>query len=202
MLKKVIVPIAFAALSTAAYADTKLGLMYIPSAEAEAPGAEIDGDGYGVYGRHDVNSNVFITAEFTSVTYDEQSGSSADPDIDFDQIRVAIGVNRPLVGSTLNTVLEAEVVNFDLADESEAGAGLHAGLAYQPLTALTIHGRVGYLWVDDIEGPEFKVGVDYKFAPQFSAFVDYRGSRFSDDSSGSSFDLDVDDVRLGIAAHF
>ena len=136
------------------------------------------------------------------MNYDDQSGSNADPDVDFEQIRVAIGASRPLVGSMLKTVLEAEVVNFDLDDESEAGAGLHAGLAYQPLTALTLHGRVGYLWVDDIEGPEFKVGVDYKFAPQFSVFVDYRGSRFSDDSSGNSFDLDVDDVRLGVAAHF
>lgn len=75
---------------------------------------------------------------------------------------------------------------------------LHIALNYQIFDCWSAYAQVGYLSVDDVDGPEVKVGTMYQASEKYSLFIDYRASRFEDDNA----DFDVDDLRLGVAVHF
>jgi len=75
---------------------------------------------------------------------------------------------------------------------------VHAGLVFAANPQFNLYAQIGYLSIDDADGPEFKFGVDFKANQQVSLFADYRATRFEDEG----VDLDLDDLRIGAAYHF
>ncbi len=210
MLKKITITAALALASTASFADNKIGLIYIPSAEYEEDGLELDGDGFGVLGQFSVSSNNYITVEYSATEQDEQF-SNATVTADIEQIRVGFGGTFPIGNPQLSGVFQAEFISIDFDyeiiqpgftetdNESESGLGGHAGLIYSPNPQVDLYGQIGYLSLDELDGPEFKVGVRIKTNEQFSVFANYRASRLEADFDQ---DVDVNDIRLGAAIHF
>lgn len=172
---------------------------YIPNADLEisdATGsAKDDGDGFGLKGRFLVSEQLFIAAEYQAVEYD-------DSELELDQLRVGVGFTMP-INITLNFVGQVEYINAEtdapgVSSESDDGFGVHAGLEAALAPQFSLYGRVGFVSVDDSDGPEFLVGARFKVTPNASLFADYRASRFSD----SGTDLDLDDLRIGAGFHF
>ena len=61
-----------------------------------------------------------------------------------------------------------------------------------------VHGSVGFISIDDADGPEFLVGLRFLANESVSIFADYRVTRLSD----SGNDLDLDDLRIGAGFSF
>jgi hypothetical protein len=172
---------------------------YIPKADLEVSEAgftgDDDGDGFGLRGRFNATEQVFISAEYQAVEYDDSS-------LELDQLRVGAGYILP-INTTLNFVGQVEYISAEtdgpgISSETDDGFGVHAGLEAALAPQFSLYGSVGFVSIDDSDGPEFLVGARFQVAPNVSLFADYRATRFSD--SGS--DLDLDDLRLGAGFHF
>jgi len=169
---------------------------YIPSADIEV-GGEDDGDGFGVKGRAQFADQLFFTGEYQAVEYD-------DSELELDQLRGGIGFFAPL-SPDVHWNVRGEFVRVETDgpfqdSEDDTGFGVHGGIEALLTPRFSVHGSLGYLSVDDVDGPEFLVGGRFKATPNVSFFADYRMSRFEDDDSGS--DLDLDDIRIGAGFHF
>lgn len=165
---------------------------YLPSADYDAsPGPRTDGDGFGVKGRFNIAEQWFLTGEYQAVDY--RAGR------DLDQLRFGVGLASPLQRN-VDFVGWLEYVNFDgrrgIADED--GLGIHGGLEGRLSPEFSIHGSVGYVMLDDLDGPEFLFGARFRATPQISVFADYRMTRLSH----RGVDVDVDDLRIGVGYHF
>lgn len=170
---------------------------YIPSADIELGGGEDDGDGFGVKGRAQFTDQLFFTGEYQAVEYD-------DSDLEFDQLRGGIGFFAP-VSPDVRWNVRGEFVRVETdvpggGSDDETGFGVHGGLEALLTPRFSVHGSVGYLSIDDTDGPEFLVGGRFQASHNVSVFADYRMSRFEDDDS--SADLDLDDLRIGAGFHF
>ena len=167
---------------------------YIPIADIEvSPGSvtfKDDGDGFGVKGRVHFADQMFISGEYQSVGYDSN--------IDLDQLRVGLGLLSPL-GANTNLVGNVEYINADLdvgpGSDSESGFGVHGGIAPRLSPAFVLTGTVGYVSIDDLDGPEFLIGARYLANRNISVFADYRMTRLSD----RGVDLDLDDLRIVVS---
>lgn len=166
---------------------------YIPNAEIEASAGPAtfsdDGDGFGVKGRALVAEQIFINGEYQSVEYDGND--------ELDQLRAGLGLLSPL-NATTNLVGKVEYINIDDNVEDESGFGVHGGVEIGLSPEISLVGTVGYVDVDDFNGPEFLIGGRLQPNPNISVFADYRMTRLSD----SGVDLDLDDLRLGVGFHF
>lgn len=172
---------------------------YIPSAELEISDAGIsgedDGDGFGVKGRARFADQLFFTGEYQAVEYD-------DSELELDQLRAGVGFSSA-VSPELNLIGRAEFVQVEVDSpfqdsEDETGYGVHAGAEAMLAPQFMAHGSVGYISVDDADGPEFLAGLRFLANESISIFADYRVTRLSD--SGS--DLDLDDLRIGAGFSF
>ena len=165
---------------------------FIPNAEIDvSPGGDTDGDGFGTKGRFAIADQWFINGEYQAVDYD-RSG-------DLDQLRFGVGLHSPL-NQNVNFVGLLEYINVDgdRGGPDEDGFGVHGGLEAALAPQFTVHGSVGFVMLDDLDGPEFLVGLRYQATPQISIFGDYRMTRLSD----RGVDVDLDDLRIGVGYHF
>lgn len=149
-----------------------------------------DGDGFGVKGTFAFSDQLFFNAEYQSADYD-------DSNADLDQIRVGVGINSNPAEQIVFYGL-AEYINLDDGNDDENGFGVHAGAIFAVNEALSLNARVGYVDVGDFDGFEWLVGGAYQFTSQFGAFIDYRTSYLED----GGFDLDIDDLRVGLRFRF
>lgn len=182
---------AFAAADSIGHIDG----YYIPSADIELGGGEDDGDGFGVKGRAQFADQLFLTGEYQAVEYD-------DSELEFDQLRGGVGFFAPL-SADVQWNVRGEIVRFETDSpfsdsDDETGFGVHGGLEALLTPRFSVHGSIGYLSVDDTDGPEFLVGGRFMASQNISVFADYRLSRFEDDDT----DIDVDDIRVGAGFHF
>jgi hypothetical protein len=84
---------------------------------------------------------------------------------------------------------------------SNDGVGLHAGVQTR-FPGFSVYGSVGYLQLDNSEGPEINVGFETPMAPFTWAFFEYR---YDDLHNKDSFYYDrteSDDVRAGVRMSF
>lgn len=146
-----------------------------------------DGNGFGLKGEFQVHDKLFLNGEFQTVDYDDN--------FDVDQIRLG-GTIGPGAGSKNEGIFgRVEYVNLDFGSGSDQdGIGGHVGYALPLSKEFRLHGQVGYLMLDDVDGPELLVGATYQVAPNIALFGDYRASFLEADGGG---DLDVSDIRLG-----
>lgn len=204
MLKHSLLLCSACLLSSGALASGHLGAYFVAEADADLSDSgnslELDGDGFGLFGSFNLSKTDSLYFEYSAVEYDsaEIAGMSGKVDFDFVQVRAGYKSLIPL-GQKLSLTPGVEAVSFTLDGETaDTGFGLHVALNYQIFDCWSTYAQVGYLSVDEADGPEVKIGTMYQASEKYSLFADYRASRFEDDGA----DLDVDDVRLGLAIHF
>lgn len=172
---------------------------YIPSADLEISdggfGGEDDGDGFGVKGSARFAEQLFFTGEYQAVEYD-------DSELELDQLRAGVGFVSAATPE-LNLIGRAEFIHVELDgplqdSDDETGFGIHGGAEAMLSPQFMVHGSVGFISVDDADGPEFLVGLRFLANEAVSIFADYRVTRLSDRGS----DLDLDDLRIGAGFSF
>ena len=151
-----------------------------------------DGVGMGVKGAFQVADKVYLTGEFQTVEYD-------DLNEDFDQIRLGAGFGPGMGPSAEGIYGRVEYVNFDTGVDDEDGIGGAIGYGLPLSPAFRLHGEVGYLYLDDTDGPELLIGGTYRIAQNFGVFADYRASFLEADGGG---DIDINDLRVGVRFTF
>ena len=157
--------------------------------EIETRGGDLEGDGFGTKGRFLIADQWFLTAEYQTVDYDFVG--------DLDQLRFGAGLTAPL-RQNVNMVGRLEYINVDSdGGTDDDGFGVHGGLEFGLAPQFTAHGSIGFVQLDDLDGPEFLVGLRYQATPQISIFGDYRMTQLSD----RGFDQDINDLRLGAGYH-
>ena len=149
----------------------------------------------GIAGVFQVADQVFLTGEFQTVEYD-------DTNVDLDQIRLGAGFGPGMSPNNQGLYGRVEYVNFEFDpgkdDDGVAGA-IGYGLPLNP--QFRVHGEVGYLYMDDADGPELLIGATYRIAQNFGVFADYRISFLEFDGPGNG-DVDVSDLRAGVRFTF
>ena len=177
------------------------GFAVVADTETEIVGlgrAEDEGNGRGIKAQLDLGG-VFLTGEYQSVDYD-------DTEIELDQARIGVELG-PGAGNGGGIYGGAEYVNFafdypGIADEDEEdqdGFGGHIGYAIPLSDLVRLYGQVGYVKLDDIDGPEFLGGIAVELLPNMGLFADYRATDFEDEEEN---ELSFDDVRVGVRFTF
>ena len=173
-------------------------------AKYQGDSESIDGDGGGMAIWMGNGWGLF-TAEFQK---NKLEGSSGGLDIDAHarQLRVGLG------GQFINTReagawLRAEYLDFDAdldvegigsADDTQKGYGIHAG-GRVGKGALNGYGEIGRIELDDLDGWEYRVGLN--FQPGIvGGFVEYRFTDLETDNLG--IDEEYEDIRVGVRVAF
>jgi opacity protein-like surface antigen len=192
---------AIAACGVAAPAMAAPGNNYVDGyfllSEIDTGRNDDDGTGVGVKGAGQVAEQVFLTGEFQTLEYD-------DSDTDLDQFRFGAGLGPGMGSNGQGVYGRIEYVSFEL-DPPGPGKldddGIVGTVGYMlPVSPqLRLHGEVGYVYLDDIDGPELLGGVSYRVAQNLSLIADYRLSFLETDGGG---DADLSDLRLGARFNF
>jgi len=187
---------AIAACSFAAPALAATGNNYVDGyfylSDIDVGPADDDGVGVGVKGGFQVADQVYLTGEYQTVEYD-------DFNVDLDQLRLGAGFGPGMGTKGQGIYGRAEYVKFDIDSEDDSGIGGHVGYALPLSDQFRLNGEVGYLLLDDSDGPELLIGGTYRVAQNFGIFADYRASFLDGDHGG---DLDVSDLRIGARFYF
>lgn len=188
---------AGAALPLAAQADAMnyIDGYYVPSADVDFGLADDDGDGYGVKGRAQFADQLFFSGEYQQNEYD-------DSDLEFTQLRAGVGFMAP-INADASWLARAEFINAELeapgaGSDDESGFGVHVGAEAALTPRFIVDGSIGYLSIDDTDGPEFRFGGRFLVGPQFSIFADYRLTQLEDGDA----ETDFDDIRVGVGFMF
>lgn len=162
--------------------------------------ADDEGDGAGLKARIGLGG-VFLTGEYQSVDYD-------DSDIELDQGRVGL-LFGPGAGTGTGLYGGGEYVHFkytypatpvsDRHEEEQDGLAGHIGFGLGLVPMVHVYGQVGYVKLDDYDGPEYLIGASVQLLPFFGLFADYRATDFEDDDNN---ELNLDDVRVGARLFF
>lgn len=175
--------------ATAGAAGTgNLDIYYVDSETEFEGGGSVDGDGFGIRGAGKIADQIFLYGEYQSVEYD----FAGDPETE--QIRAGGGFFF-LQQTEMAAYGKAEFINVDsdFTDDDSSGFGLHAGLNFMPMPALALTGQVGYIDIEDADGPEYLLGASYNITPQIGIFTDYRFTDLESDAG----DAEIKDWRIG-----
>lgn len=204
--------LAFAATDDISFNQSYFDLYYLPSAKIKA-GTDIgvgtvtakdDGDGYGVKTHIGIGENFFLAGEYQANDYSPEQDDNEELERDLNVYRFGAGVFVP------NTpfFVEGEYIGIDIGgnddtsvdeDEDRNGYGIHGGVASTFGERLSVHAKVGYVDVDDLDGIEYLVGGAFNFTQHLAVFADYRAT----DLKGSNDNkLELNDFRTGVRFTF
>ena len=136
--------------------------------DIDAPGDEVDFDGFDVEGSFAFAETLFVKARYAD-------GSLDDDRIDGDSEEISVGIgahtNQWTGGVDLFGVLSYERAEIDLdvpggsfsADDD--GFGVEVGLRSMVTEALELNGAVKYVDIGDTDGTGFEIGGVYSFTP-------------------------------------
>lgn len=195
MKRKLIAAIAACGIAAPTFAVTGNNHVdgYFALSELDIGSFDDDGNGFGLKGAFQVHPQVFLTGEFQSVEYD-------DTDLDLDQIRLGAGTGPGMGANGEGIYGRGEYIQLDADSEDQDGLVGTLGYALSVNPQFRLHGEVGYVYLDDADGPELLVGGTYRLAQNLGLFADYRMSFLDPDGGGG--DLDVADLRAGVRFHF
>lgn len=164
---------------------------YVPSAELEIdlPGigsADDDGDGFGIKGAAELAPQVFLIGEYQSTEYD-------DSELELDALRIGAGFGAG-AGNGGGLYGRIQYIDYEIDNEEESGVGGHIGYALPLSNQFRLYGEVGYLKLDDVDGPEVLGGAAFMLAPNLGIFADYRVTQLEDDND---IELTFEDFRVG-----
>lgn len=154
--------------------------------------ADDDGLGVGVKGAFQIADRVFLTGEFQTLEYD-------DSNVDLDQFRFGAGFGPGMGSNGEGLYGRVEYASLEFDNDEQDGIAGTVGYALPVSPQLRLHGEIGYLYLDDVDGPELLIGATYRIAQNLSLFGDYRASFLDVDGGG---DVDLSDLRFGVRFNF
>jgi hypothetical protein len=183
--------------SQIAHAETdplvSIGLHFAPISNAEPePSPKADGYGFGL--RAQVGGPLHIHAEYTRGFHDEGGN-----DVDITDTRLGMGYRHRLANGYIQASAEYAGIKLENGgSDTEQGLGVHIGAGLNVADNIVAYGRVGILTLDDVDGPEMRLGVSGKLGEGATVFGEYRSLKVGD----SGADLSLSDLRLGISFSF
>ena len=168
-----------------------MGLFFTPMSEVEVdPGTSSDGSGFG--GRVEVGGALHIHGEYMQSSLDDNA-----VDTDFSDSRLGMTYRSHMDSGYL--LASIEYVGFDLdAGGNEQGIGVHLGAGINATDNVAVYGRVGMLALDNLDGPEVRLGASARLNEGTGVFAEYRSAMLSD----TGVDVDVNDLRVGVNFSF
>lgn len=192
--------LAAAPFTTMAAAPTGHVDVYYTDADIELDTALIkgdeSGDGFGVRGSGQVADRVFVFGQYEQSDYDN--------DAELETIRAGLGYGLYQDDDT-SLALRAEYINVEGKDLppgieiDDDGYGGHIGIAFRPLSALSLFGEVGWIDIGDYDGPEYTVGALFSLSSQFALVADYR---IIDLEGDNDIAVEANDLHLGVRLNF
>jgi hypothetical protein len=152
-----------------------------------------DGNGWGARASGKIIDRAFVFGEYQSASFDSDGGGH---DVSF---------IRGGAGFILSETEQASVSLSGeyLSNDRDVGAKLtgwggHIGAVLHSMDEIDFYGEVGYLDLDEFDGPEYLLGGAFRFAPQWAVTADYRISDFGGDAG----DLKYSDLHAGVRYNF
>lgn len=161
--------------------------LYFSSGELEtgAGSSETDVDGFGAKFRGSVGDDFFFSGEY------QQLSSDADAVGDYQEWRAGLGTPLTRISAaTLYGLLEYLHAELDDSEFEDDGGALHLGVLFSPARRVSLYGQIGYLKLDDSDGPEYLLGAAYQVKRWGGLFAEYRDT---------DLELDADDGDAGVA---
>lgn len=161
---------------------------FIALSEAEVGNNDDDGVGFGLKGDFQIADKIFLGGLYENIDYDDSD--------EIEQIRFG-AVFGPGAGSRNAGIYgRAEYVNFDNDGPGDQdGFGGTIGYAHPISPEFRVYGEAGYLVLDDLDGPELRVGGTFQVAPNVAIFSDFGGAFLEVDNSNA--DIDIVTFRAG-----
>lgn len=182
---------ALALASSAALAEPYSNAdLYYTWIDQDIAGEKVDGDGFGLRGRGFVTPNVFVLGQYQETELEDV--------VDFTETRAGIGFGAmisPAAYASLQaefTDIEYEFPGFAIDDD---GYAILAGLEGRISETVRVFGRVGYVSLEETDGPEFVVGGSAMFTENLGLVVEYRNTTLEDDAGD---ELDLTEIRAGL----
>jgi len=152
-----------------------------------------DGTGYGL--RAEVGGALHLHGEYVAGQLDVNS-----VDVDVTDSRLGLGYRSHFDGGYILAIGEYVGINLEIgsADATDEGIGVHLGGGYYLNDRTTLYGRLGVIALDDLDGSEVRVGINSKLNESTIVFAQYRTMMLSE----SGFDMDVNDLRIGVNFSF
>lgn len=196
---------------TLGYLDAYAVLDSEIDAEVGDASGDVEGDGYGLKGALSFGERFFLAGEYQETEYDDlcceiddsgalvvdSDGNAVRVDAELTQYRAGLGLRSDSFGSTIAFAL-AQYVRFesDVSDNSGDldGYGVHAGLRGEN-GRLGVTVQIGYLDLDEADGPEYQIEADYRLFDAIGLFANYRITDLDNDD----FDIEerTADFRVG-----
>lgn len=168
-----------------------MGLFFAPMSEVESdPGDSIDGSGFGA--RVEVGGALHIHGEYLQSSLDDPAG-----DVDFSDTRLGMTYRSHMENGYILASAEYVGLDFD-ANGDDQGIGVHLGAGFNATDSVALYGRAGMISLDDLDGPELRIGIDGKLQEGTSVYGEYRTMMLSADGT----DVDVNDLRIGVRFSF
>lgn len=168
-----------------------LGLFFAPMSEVEDEVAgDVDGSGFGV--RAEVGGALHVYGEYLQSSLDDNAG-----DVDFTDSRLGMAYRSHMENGYILAAAEYVGLDFD-GNGDDQGVGVHLGAGINASDKVALYGRVGMLALEDLDGPEMRLGVDATLQEGTSIYGEYRTAMLSADGD----DVDVNDLRVGIRFSF
>lgn len=168
-----------------------MGLFFAPVSEVETdPGDSIDGSGFGA--RVEVGGALHIHGEYLQSSLDDPAG-----DVDFTDTRLGMSYRSHMENGYILAGAEYVGLDFD-ANGDDQGIGVHLGAGFNATDSVALYGRAGMISLDDLDGPELRIGIDGKLQEGTSVYGEYRTMMLSADGT----DVDVNDLRIGVRFSF
>lgn len=168
-----------------------MGLFFAPASEVEVtPGGKVDGSGFG--GRVEVGGALHLYGEYMQSSLDDNA-----VDMDFSDSRLGVAYRSHMDAGYILAALEYAKMDFDFLGD-QTGVGVHIGGGFNVTDNAALYGRVGMLSLEDIDGPEIRVGASAKLNEGTKVFAEYRSAMLSETGN----DVDVTDLRVGVNFSF
>lgn len=177
---------ALPALSEQHFVELSGGMLNVSSDDGSAS-ARFTGRGLQARGRYFVEGDWFVLGDVQLGTTDGDPGG-VDTDLDLRIYRGGIGKSRGVGRGGASAAVWAEFVRLrtkvEAGDErsrgNEQGGGVHLRFdRFSPNGRFLPYAQVGYLILENFDGPEAKVGIAAQLG-QFQPFLQYQYLRLSD----------------------
>jgi len=162
------------------------------------------GHGYGVRAAADLSENLQVTGLYQE-SYNK-TRTTPRAKFDITETRVGLMGNHTYEGVKLLGGIEHIQRNFNVRGEgreNQKGYIVKAGAQLDIIDGVATHLTVGYVDLSErTRGYEVETGARVKLVDNISGFADYRFTRLTDKSEGTSDRLNEHLVRVGLGYHF
>jgi hypothetical protein len=199
--------LAFASSSAVAGGSLIAGFIVNSDFEETEPGFQDvkgDGNGFSLQGSLDVTEDLFVYADYYNRDLEVDLDAFGLPgetlDFDLSNTRAGLGYLLPNTAVYVGLNYERYKLGFEGSSQTTKGFGLRLGGRHPLTNALSLTGEAGYVSLDDADGFDFAVGIDFAVSPTLSLIGDFRYLEIGLDNS--DIEDTVSDLRIGVRFNF